>query len=1020
MNIDHTGKISVIIPVANTERYFDRCIRSVLGQSFHNLEIIVVNDGSSGNIDQMIQGYIKEDSRIRYISHDGNKGLFRARVTGMQNATGDYIAFVDSDDYVSQDFYRTLLVKALESNADIVISRTVWEDQEGRHIFNYHESCFYFEKLEGDQVRQEYFGQESSCYSWHTVWNKLYKADLIKKCLPVFEKMTDHIVMTEDIGFSSVFFYEAGSVAVVREDAYFYCANAAASTNTTAISIERFLKNLNDMKKVFDFVDGFLAEKKASEDIYEHFQHARKHYASMWRHLLNSTFSEEDHKRGLSELNKFCEEYETSYPERTFFFESFKTPWKGALEFLKEEIRNCKETYISFDIFDTLILRPFYEPGQVLSLLDYPYAEMTGGGASFSRIRKAAEDEVRQKEAKRVPGKQDVTLTDIYDYISDRYSIRKSVCRRLMEEECRLEIRFSYTRNAGKALFDFAKAIGKKVILVTDMYLERDTIIDILDHNGITDYEKLFISCEEGRLKYDGGLFKAVIQKLNCSGKDILHIGDTWGSDIEGSQKAGIRSIFFPKTKDVFEGRIKDCTVNRCGSLAKLAGQPCIQTEQLEKNIGLGSMLAMAANFYFDNPYRTFHASSDLNSDPYFIGYYVIGMHLMGLCKWIDRQVREKKCETIYFLSRDGFLPMKAYEQYVKSSGTKVDISYLYTSRKSMMPFIVEDKTSFYQLPVEPRAHTALSLLQLLKFATKDISAEEAIVVLKKNQIKPKEYFKNEEEYSRFITCYLDNFYSEERHQDSRKLVKDYFSDIKRNSLTFDMGYSGRIQSAISRACGFGVDTLFVHEDYINSVKAKQKDDYSISSFYDFRPVVSGVFREHVFSEYGRSCIGYERECGIHPVFENNKKVYQDQWVIQQIHAGALRFVNDFLGFFGNELSKIDYSPIEASLPMEGFFRFFSKEDIHIFNASYFEDEVYGGKSLINVESFLCNQPYLSEKTISAESKENPQIIVQDTFMDMMNGKNQFVRGIIWLLVDPGIFIRKLRININRLFKHGE
>lgn len=1020
MSIDNTDKISVIIPVYNTENYFDRCIRSVLEQSYSNLEIIVVNDGSTGNIDQIISNYLKKDLRIKYVSHECNKGLFRARVTGMHNATGEYVAFIDSDDYVSHDFYRTLITRAQDMNADMVIAKTVWDNQGERYIYNYHESCFQFEKLEGDQVKQEYYRQENSCYSWHTVWNKLYRADLIRKCLPEFEEIKDHIVMTEDIAFSSVFFYKAGLVTTVGEEAYFYCVNEEASTNTTAISIDRFLKNLRDMIKVFDFVDAFLEGKKSSKDIRCHFKNARKHYASMWCHLLNSAFDKADRKRGLAELNKFCEEYETEFPQRIFYFESFKTPWKGALEYLKEEIKNSKESYISFDIFDTLILRPFFEPGQVLSFLDPIYTGMTATGVSFSRIRKDAEDGARRREASRGFNKQDITLTEIYQYICDNYSIPKSVCRKMMEEECRLEVRFSCPRNAGRSLLSFAKAIGKKVILVTDMYLERGTIEDILDKNGISGYEKLFISCEEGKLKYNGSLFESVIKKLNCSKDDILHIGDTWQSDVEGCQKAGIRSIFFPKTKDVFEDRIKDYTVNQCGRLADLAGWPCIQTDQMKKNFGLGSMFAMVANFYFDNPYRDFHPKSDLNSDPYFIGYYVIGMHLIGLCKWIDQQVREKKCGAIHFLSRDGFLPMKAYEQYIKSSGTKVNISYLYTSRKAMMPFIVEDRTSFYQLPIEILAHTPLSLLRLLEFASKDLSTAEIITILKNNGIDPEVYFKSEEEYRRFITCYLDNFYCEEKHQDRRRLIKEYFSVIERNDVTFDMGYSGRIQSCISRACGFGVDALFIHEDYMNSVNAKQKDGFNIISFYDFRPVVTGVFREHIFSEYGRSCIGYEKNRGIRPVFENERKAFQDQWVIEQIHAGALKFVDDFLCFFGNDLSHTDFSPIEASLPMEGFFRFFTKEDIHIFNASFFEDEVYGGRSLINVESFLCSQSYLNKKKPVMDSTAISETIRQDTFMDMMNGKNQFIRGIIWILVDPATFIKKLRTNINRLMKHGE
>ena len=93
-------KISIVIPVYNTEKYFRRCIKSVLQQSYKNLEIIVVDDGSTGNIRDIIQEYIQQDNRIQFICHLENKGLFQARLTGASKATGQYIAFLDSDDYV--------------------------------------------------------------------------------------------------------------------------------------------------------------------------------------------------------------------------------------------------------------------------------------------------------------------------------------------------------------------------------------------------------------------------------------------------------------------------------------------------------------------------------------------------------------------------------------------------------------------------------------------------------------------------------------------------------------------------------------------------------------------------------------------------------------------------------------------------------------------------------------------------------------------------------------------------------
>lgn len=88
-----SATISLIIPVYGTEKYLRRCIESVINQNYKELEIILVNDCSPGNAEEIILEYQQENSRIKYVKHDVNRGLFQARITGAEMATGDYIAF---------------------------------------------------------------------------------------------------------------------------------------------------------------------------------------------------------------------------------------------------------------------------------------------------------------------------------------------------------------------------------------------------------------------------------------------------------------------------------------------------------------------------------------------------------------------------------------------------------------------------------------------------------------------------------------------------------------------------------------------------------------------------------------------------------------------------------------------------------------------------------------------------------------------------------------------------------------
>ena len=1017
-------KISIIIPVYNTEQYFERCINSVLSQSYRELEVIVVDDGSPGNICEIMQPILARDSRVHLVRHKQNRGLFRARVTGMAAATGDYVAFLDSDDYVSFDFYRSLLCRAVKNKADIVIGKTGWDENGEKYVYNLHDSCFQFDTLEGGAVREAYFSQEVSCYSWHTVWNKLYSKRLIERCYDVFDSIQEHIIMTEDICFSSVFFYEADRVSRITEEAYFYCANETASTSTSRITMKKFLKNIADMTQVFNAVDRFLVDRGADKELQHHFANARGHYVRMWQNLLDTTFEGESHTQGQRALDSFGTVSSMDHVRDDFFFETIRTPWNGALEYFKERIATGSEKYISFDIFDTLILRPFYAPEDLLELLNPKYRALSGSNAAFSEIRRTGEQLARAAHYQSHPDHEDITLTEIYDFIGEYYGIARDTIDQMRREEIALELRFAEVRRAGKSLYEMAGAAGKKILIVTDMYLERETIEAILEKNGYNDYERLYVSSEERRLKCNGGLFRCVLRDYPDAGGNTIHIGDTWKSDIEGCTLAGFDNIFLPKTREFVEGSIGDYQTNRCASLGDQISGTFIDHAKMRKNPGVRSMLAVASQRYFDRPYRPFHAASDLNGDPWFTGYYLVGMHLLGLCKWIEAQMRERKGNTLHFLSRDGYLPMKAFELYCRYTGCDVKTSYLQTSRKALMPLITKDRIGFYQLPVEFRAHTPMSLLRLLSYASAAMSETQQRQVLQKAGIDPDAYIPDETRYHQVIRCFLDNMYSQAQHRRSCEMVERYFAQVQPGDVAFDLGYSGRIQAAICDVCGTGVDVLFIHEDYNRSVQMKDYGKFRIESFYDFHPSVTGLFREHLLSDCCGSCVGYAGNNGtVSPVIEDAEKYRTDIHVIRSIHRGALEFVEDYLKRFGDVMAHLDYSPVEASLPLEEYMRHPAGVDLKIFGGSYFEDEVYGGRTELNIEDFLRDQTYRLDQASSKDPSvptfvpTEPVQIWNRTLVDVMEPKSKLIRAILWLLIDFESFKDRLKFNLKQIFK---
>lgn len=113
-------KISIIVPVYNVEKYLEKCVRSILAQTFTDFELILVDDGSPDSSGAMCDQFAKQDERVKVI-HKENGGLSDARNAGIEIATGEYLGFIDSDDYIADDMYELLYTNIVKEDADLSI-----------------------------------------------------------------------------------------------------------------------------------------------------------------------------------------------------------------------------------------------------------------------------------------------------------------------------------------------------------------------------------------------------------------------------------------------------------------------------------------------------------------------------------------------------------------------------------------------------------------------------------------------------------------------------------------------------------------------------------------------------------------------------------------------------------------------------------------------------------------------------------------------------------------------------------
>lgn len=174
--------ISVIVPIYNVEPYLKKCIESIINQTYKNLQILLVDDGSTDQSGAICDEYARKDKRIEVV-HKENGGLVSARNAGLCRARGEYIGFVDADDYIDSGFYQELLRDIMESNVDFVHAGYIIEDCFSKKICNqYNQGIYEIAGKQADFIRTYIFQVDSDLHMQYGVVSKLFKAELIKKC----------------------------------------------------------------------------------------------------------------------------------------------------------------------------------------------------------------------------------------------------------------------------------------------------------------------------------------------------------------------------------------------------------------------------------------------------------------------------------------------------------------------------------------------------------------------------------------------------------------------------------------------------------------------------------------------------------------------------------------------------------------------------------------------------------------------------------------------------------------------
>lgn len=288
--------LSVIVPVYKVEAYLHECVDSILRQTFHDMEIILVDDGSPDSCPKICDEYAEKDSRIRVI-HQKNGGTVRARNAGINVAKGKYITFVDSDDWIEAEMYQTMYDLVKEHEADILITDYYYNCN--GHVVKYEnhiEAGFYEgEKLLEMQKRMIYSGEFYQFGIYPVLWNKWYKREILIENMICIDQQ---ISWGEDMAWTYPSILDASKIYIYKEQC-FYHYRYRADAMTKASDPYYFSK----FRHLYEYMDMCLYKKKR-EDLLEQLEYHKIFTFVMGIQQEIGSLSDILHGRSIKRLRK--------------------------------------------------------------------------------------------------------------------------------------------------------------------------------------------------------------------------------------------------------------------------------------------------------------------------------------------------------------------------------------------------------------------------------------------------------------------------------------------------------------------------------------------------------------------------------------------------------------------------------------------------------------------------------------------------------------------------------------------
>ncbi len=501
------------------------------------------------------------------------------------------------------------------------------------------------------------------------------------------------------------------------------------------------------------------------------------------------------------------------------------------MSFTKNYVKNCLRKHpeysferitkkikhydvVSFDIFDTLIKRNVSSPTDVFYLAAQKCFSEDLLVSSFEQARIEAEKIARSNK-----NKEEIGLTEIYEELDNRFT---DYSESLKQMEIETEIEVSYSNPVMKKVYEWCVRNNKRIILITDMYLDKTVIEEILNKNGYIGHYSIFVSSEIGLQKSTGNLFRFVMQEQQIEGKKWIHIGDSLKGDYLGPKRNGISAI-------------------------RIASNPS-RTQYIKKirktSLVWNSLEELLSGHLIGN-----------ETSYYRYGLEALSPLISGFCIWLHNKAINERIDTLFFLSRDGFLLQKAYKELYGSKAIKN--SYLYISRRALrLPvfYMCESLREFISYIPQNKFFTKNEIFDL--FGLNSTSMD---LLWEKSGFSEDELLLSNTliDNSKFL-----RFYSQierECKKKSKEYIEILIEYLKENGFEgnigiVDIGWNGTIQKSLSRIIGFMGKNINLRGYYVGLTEESERELKGhgfIPSHYKPQVATAGLFEYPFLAQEG-------------------------------------------------------------------------------------------------------------------------------------------------------------------------